>query len=59
MANHMAKGRRVGVAGEYREWKSAEDVPYSIYEVVAAQGDFLDAPPVKGEPTYGDDEEAF
>ena len=61
VANHMAKGRRVGVTGrlEYREWKSADNVPHSIYEVIATQVDFLDAPPTNGEPTYANDEEPF
>ncbi len=39
VANHMGKGGGVGVAGEYREWKSTDNVPHSIYEVVAARVD--------------------
>jgi hypothetical protein len=34
-------------------------VPHSIYEVIASQVDFLDAPPTKGELTHGADEEPF
>ena len=61
VANHMAKGRRVAVTGrlEYREWRGADNVRHSIYEVIASQVDFLDAPPTNGEPTQALDEEPF
>ncbi len=45
VAEHMAKGRQVAVAGrlEYREWTGEDGSPRSRHEVVASQIDFLDA----------------
>ncbi|HEV2810553.1 MAG TPA: single-stranded DNA-binding protein [Acidimicrobiales bacterium] len=61
VAKFMVKGRPVAVTGrlEYREWRGHDNVPHSIYEVIASQVGFLDAPPTNGESTYGDDEEPF
>jgi len=64
VATHMAKGRRVAVTGrlEHREW-TTDDVRHSVHEVVAAQVEFLDAPPKEpgGEPEAHeyDEEESF
>jgi len=46
VAEHLAKGRRVGITGrlEYREWKDQQDNPHSKHEVIADQVEFLQAP---------------
>ncbi len=64
VAEHLAKGRRVGITGrlEYREWKDQQDSPHSKHEVIADQVEFLDPPkPANGapEPAYAAGEEPY
>ena len=64
VAEHLAKGRRVGITGrlEYREWKDQQDNPHSKHEVIADQVEFLDPPkPANGapEPAYAGGEEPY
>ncbi len=47
VAEHLAKGRRVGITGrlEYREWKDSQDgSPHSKHEVIADQVEFMKGP---------------
>ena len=65
VAEHLSKGRRVGVTGrlEYREWQGQDGSPHSKHEVIADQVEFLDAAPQpangSGEPAYAAGEEPF
>ena len=62
LAQHLAKGRRIGVDGrlDWSSWEAQDGSKRSKVEVVAFQVQFLDSrgdgasdgPPPGGEPTY-------
>ena len=62
-ADYLSQGRRVAVVGrlEHPEWTAEDGTRRSKHEVIAAQVDFLDAPPrpEEPEPAHGPDEELF
>ena len=65
VAEHLAKGRRVGITGrlEYREWKDQQDNPHSRHEVIADQVEFMDPPKqndsTPAQPDYAPGEEPY
>ena len=46
VANHVGKGRQVGVSGRlaYRQWDAEDGTRRSKHEVIAAQIEFLEGP---------------
>lgn len=67
VAEHLAKGRQVAVAGrlEYRQWEANDGSAHSKHEIIANQVEFLAKPAASGngaaeaQPVYANGEEPF